>query len=216
GTPQARLMLAIRDLEMAYGGQPVLKLEALDAEAGEQLCVVGPSGTGKTTLLNVIAGLQTPTRGSVRVGDVKVETLTERERDAFRAANVGYVFQGFHLLQALSALENVELATRFGGGKKNRALELLDALGVRHRAQALPSELSVGERQRVAIARALVNGPRLLLADEPTANLDDRAAERALAGLCESAADHDATLLVVTHDSRARERFDRVVELTPP
>ena len=192
----------------------VLDVPQLALAAGEQVALRGASGTGKTTLLHVIAGIVRPNAGSVRVAGEDVARLDEAARDAWRAQHVGYVFQTFNLLQGFSALENVALASMFAGpAKVERARELLERVGLAGRLDYLPRKLSIGQQQRVAVARALVNSPQLVLADEPTGNLDRANAEAALALLRETCRESGAALLVVSHDERVVERFERVLDL---
>jgi ABC-type lipoprotein export system ATPase subunit len=197
---------------------PVLDIPSFEVKAGEQVCLVGGSGSGKTTFLNVLAGITPATAGRVYIDGTDIMALAEGPRDKFRAANIGYVFQSFNLLQGLSARENVALAGTFvgrgPGSSRKRARELLKRLELGHRVDARPGTLSVGEQQRVGIARALMNEPKVVLADEPTANLDDAGAARALDLLMEVVAERGATLVLVTHDSRVRARFDSVLELS--
>lgn len=196
---------------------PVLDIDALDVEDGAQLCLVGGSGSGKTTLLNVLAGITPPTSGKVFYDGKELSALSESDRDRFRAANIGYVFQSFNLLQALSSLENVAVAGTFAGQGRGQAREraeaLLERLGLKHRLEARPGTLSVGEQQRVGIARALINRPKVVLADEPTANLDDAHAAEVLDLLAEMVREEESTLVLVTHDARVKERFGSVVDL---
>jgi ABC-type lipoprotein export system ATPase subunit len=166
-------------------------------------------------LLNILAGVLVPTAGRVRLGEADLFSSSESERDRFRARNIGCVFQTFNLLQGLSALENLTLAQRFAGiapaAARRRAIELLQRLDLSARADARPAELSVGEQQRVAIARAVSKRPSLVLADEPTASLDDENAGAAIELLLEAC--EDSTLIVVTHDARLQGRFDDVRSL---
>jgi putative ABC transport system ATP-binding protein len=187
-------------------------VQALSLEPLSHVCLVGSSGSGKTTLLNILAGILVPTTGKVELDDVELFRLSEAARDRFRAERVGCVFQTFNLLQGLSALENLTLAQTFAGISQTRAkargLELLEQLGLADRADARPSELSVGEQQRIAIARAVSKRPGLVLADEPTASLDDdnaRAAIELLLDTCKA-----STLIVASHDPRLIERFSDV------
>lgn len=202
---------------------PVLDIAELAIEDGEQVCLVGGSGSGKTTLLNVLAGISQPTKGKVLYDGRDIAAMSEAERDTFRAENIGYVFQSFNLLQSLSSLENVAIAGTFGGLSKaesrKRATELLQRVDLGHRLDARPGTLSVGEQQRVGIARALINQPKVVLADEPTANLDEERADEVLDLLAEIVDEEEATLILVTHEARVRERFadgdedQRVVDL---
>lgn len=209
--------LKVRFRDPAGREVPVLDVPELLIEDGRRLCLVGGSGSGKTTLLNVLAGIVTPTEGRVLHGDVDLAALPEAARDRFRAEHVGYVFQTFNLLQSLSALENVALAGRFGGQKRAEALTRAEALlgrvDLAHRMDARPGTLSVGEQQRVGIARALMNRPGVVLADEPTANLDEARSEEVLALLEEVVAEQEATLVLVTHEREVQARFDDVVAL---
>ena len=213
-------LLSIRDLKKAYalpGGErvPVLDVASFEVGEGEQVALAGGSGTGKTTLLHIIAGILTADSGSVRLGGTEVTTLGESERDRFRANSIGYVFQTFHLLNGYSALDNVLLGMTFGPGEDEaHARSLLERLGLGERMDYSPAQLSVGQRQRVAVARALANRPRLVLADEPTGNLDARNAEEALELMRSVCSDQGASLLVVSHDPRVLDAFDRVDDLT--
>lgn len=187
---------------------PVLDVPEFAVADGEHVCIVGPSGCGKTSLLHVIAGVLRPDAGRVRHGDVDLVTLREAERDRFRARNIGYVFQTFNLLPALTSRENVALALTLAGRSSGEAMttatKLLQDMGLGARLDALPDTLSSGEQQRVAVARAVVKRPPLVLADEPTANLDDEAAAQALSVLTEGVRSAGSALIVVTHDARAR------------
>ena len=172
-------MLQVTDLVKSFpqpgGGQlTVLDVQDFQIAAGEQVALIGQSGGGKTTLLHLIAGLLTPTSGSIRVDNTDLTRLSEQGRDRFRASTIGYVFQTFNLLPAFSAIENVRLGMTFGHGRHDaaRASHLLARVGLADRAHYRPNQLSVGQQQRVAIARSLAGKPKLLLADEPTANVD--------------------------------------------
>ena len=190
-------------------------LAALDLELqGDEHCaLIGPSGSGKTTLLHILAGIMRPTSGDITIDGEAVYLPTTRD-DRWRARRIGMVPQKLHLLASLSALDNVRLAQYLvGSGTHATARTLLIDLGLEARLYARPEHLSVGEQQRVAIARAVVNKPRLLLADEPTSNLDDANAEQAVDLLFEAARMTGALLVVATHDARIRERFVRQVHL---
>jgi len=197
------------------GHTDVVVLEDVDLvlEAGERVAISGRSGAGKTTLLALLGGLERPQRGSLRVGDDDLSTLDGDALAAYRRKTVGFVFQHFGLLGSLTALENVELAMAVASTprrrRSTRARALLDAVGLSDRADHLPSALSGGESQRVAIARALANAPRLLLADEPTGNLDDESSALVLDLLAASADGHGCTLVVATHDETVAGRWDR-------
>ncbi len=216
-------MLEINDLIKQYrspDGQliTVLRLGQLRLERGEQAALVGPSGSGKTTLLHLIAGLLTPTAGTITLAGQRVETLREKERDLWRARNVGYVFQSFNLLPNLNALENVLAASAFArvipeSQGRPRADELLRTVGLADRLQHRPSQLSIGEQQRVAVARALVNRPRLILADEPTASLDRENGRNVLELLRRLCREQESTLILATHDPAVMELFSRRIEL---
>ncbi|MEU4657277.1 ABC transporter ATP-binding protein [Streptomyces sp. NPDC023723] len=188
----------------------------LDVPAGQTLAVTGPSGCGKSTLLQLLGGLDRPTDGEVWLGGRRVDDLGERALARLRRRAVGFVFQGFHLMDELTAAENVELPALLAGAgpraARDRAAALLDRVGLADRARHLPAELSGGQRQRVAIARALVNEPLVVLADEPTGNLDSAATHDILRLFGELGA-AGQTLVVVTHDERVAATADRVVAL---
>ncbi len=211
-----------RDLVKEYrlGRDNVVRALAgvdLEVEAGEFVALLGKSGSGKSTLLNVVGGLDRPTAGQVAVGGTELADLSERDLAAFRARTVGFVFQSFHLQPRYPAWENVALPLVFLGvgrrERRRRAAALLDDVGLAHRIDHRPAELSGGEQQRVAFARSLVSEPRVLLADEPTGNLDSETS-RQIAGLLESAHERGATLLLVTHDREMAEgSADRVIRM---
>jgi putative ABC transport system ATP-binding protein len=199
------------------GAQAVAALDgvSLAIEAGALVAVAGPSGSGKSTLLHLLGAMDVPDEGTIRVGAEEVTALARRERVDYRR-RIGFVFQSFHLLSALTALDNVAaplLPYRADFDKQERARELLAAVGLAGREDALPSELSGGQQQRVAIARALVNDPILLLADEPTGNLDSRTGEELLQLLLDLRAQRGTTVLVATHDPVIASRCDRIVRL---
>ena len=208
-------LLEIRDLRKDYTSpegelQRVLDVPAFSLEAGEQVAIAGSSGSGKTTFLNILAGILPADGGSVHFGEVEVTSLSEAERDRYRARELGYVFQSFHLLGGYSALENVVLGSSFGpGGDVAQARELLTRLGLAERLNHRPHQLSIGQQQRVALARALVGAPRLVLADEPTGNLDPRHALEALELLRELCREQGAALLLVSHDPAVLDSFER-------
>jgi len=211
-------MLSIERLVKRYGARTILDGLSLTLEPGALVAVVGESGAGKSTLLNLIAGLETADAGRIALGGTDLATLDDDARTRLRRQSIGFVFQAFHIVPHLNALENVMLPLVLQGVRSReriaRASAMLEAVGLGDRAQAMPRELSGGELQRIAIARALVHRPALVLADEPTGNLDPDTAQSVLALLAASArADHAATILV-THSERAAQTADRVLRLT--
>jgi putative ABC transport system ATP-binding protein len=186
----------------------------LEIDAGESVVVTGPSGCGKSTLLHLLGGLDLPDAGEVWVGDERIDRLSERARARVRRQRIGFVFQDFHLMEELNAAENVELPALLAGrssrAARSRAHALLEQIGLADRASHLPAALSGGQRQRVAVARALVNEPAVLLADEPTGNLDTAATADVLR-LFEQLRTSGQTLVVVTHDVRTAATADRMI-----
>ena len=183
--------------------------------AGESVAVVGPSGAGKSTLLALLAGLDLPSSGQVLLNGTNLSTLDEDGRAGVRAASVGFVFQSFHLVPSLNALENVMLPLELAGhGEARRAArELIDKVGLKDRWSHYPAQLSGGEKQRVAIARAFATAPAVLFADEPTGNLDSRTGANIMALMFELNQNSSTTLVLVTHDGSLAERCDRIIEL---
>ena len=197
-------MITIKGVTKNYGNTPVLRGIDATISKGDFITLVGASGAGKSTLLHLIAGLETSTEGSIRFNGVSLEDMNKNELNTFRNSHVGLVFQFHNLLPELTALENTTLPKWIGGSMddqaKERALELLGLLGIAHRANHLPSELSGGEQQRVAIARALMNEPEILLADEPTGNLDSANAQAVHELLINLNEKLGQTIVVVTHN----------------
>jgi putative ABC transport system ATP-binding protein len=208
-------MIAVRGLAHRYGAAQALRLAEWKVAQGERWLVLGPSGCGKTTLLHVLAGLVRPAEGEVEVSGENLRKLEGARLDRWRATTVGIVLQALHLVRHLSVRDNLRLAQYLAQVPQDdaRIADTLGALGVAAKSARRPSELSQGEQQRVAIARAVVNRPKLVLADEPTANLDDAAAATVVDLLSEQAARHGATLVVATHDARVKGKFRERLEL---
>ena len=193
----------------------VLDIPHFSIAPAEQVILLGESGGGKTTLLHCIAGIMQPTSGTITLDGVELTRLSEAGRDRVRAAKVGYVFQTFNLLPGFTALENVRLGMTFGEGKHDidRARSLLSRVGLGDREHHKPAQLSVGQQQRVAVARALANRPKLLLADEPTANIDPQNQERIIDLIRETCQEEQVAILMVTHSLHVAEQFSRVERL---
>jgi len=208
-------VISVRGLSHRYGAAEALRLPDWRVAQGERWLVLGPSGCGKTTLLHVLAGLVRPSEGQVEVAGENLLKLEGARLDRWRATTVGIVLQALHLVKHLSVRDNLRLAQYLAKAPQDDARidDTLGALGVGAKSARRPSELSQGEQQRVAIARAVVNRPKLVLADEPTANLDDASAATVIDLLAEQAARHGATLVVATHDARVKGKFRERLEL---
>ena len=212
-------MITIENVQLAYTAGDtsvqVLNNASMHVEAGQSVAIVGPSGSGKTSLLLVLTGLETPDSGSVVFNSTPLHTLSSDARADIRRDSIGIVFQGFHLIPSLTARENVALPLDIAGGTgtRVRAAELLDHVGLGHRLDHYPNAMSGGERQRVAIARALIHQPSLIVADEPTGNLDNQTGDSIADLLFELNQQNDATLLLVTHDPSLAARCQRQVRL---
>lgn len=213
-------VLRARGLRKEYGkGEGLVRAVdgvALDIGAGETVAVMGPSGCGKSTLLHLLGGLDRPSEGEVSLNGGRIDDIGERALARMRRTAIGFVFQAFHLMEELTAIENVELSALLAGrpprAARRRAAELLERVGLADRARFLPSALSGGQRQRVAIARALSNEPLVVLADEPTGNLDSAATLDVLR-LFESLHESGQTLVIVTHDARIAATADRMISM---
>ena len=206
-------LVQVDDISKAYSGLVALDHVSFEVLAGEWIAIMGPSGSGKTTLINILGGLDRPTRGRAIVDGVNVGKLGERELTRYRAERVGFVFQHFHLVPYLSAVENVMLAQYFHSvADEAEAVESLARVGLRDRIHHLPSQLSGGEQQRVALARALINHPKLILADEPTGNLDETN-EHIVLELLQELHRAGHTILLVTHSPEIGRMADRRIEL---
>ena len=207
-------VLAGESLTRTFGDVRAVDGVSLRVASGEAVLILGPNGSGKTTLLSMLGGLLQPTSGRVLIAGTDVTAMSEQARCDFRLRTIGFIFQSFHLLDALTARENVQLVLDLAhDSDPERADTLLDELGVRHRADFLPHAMSGGEKQRVAIARALANDPAILLADEPTGSLDSQAGEATIRLLCDAARRHGKAVIIVSHDTRIVPRVDRVLSM---
>jgi ABC-type lipoprotein export system ATPase subunit len=214
-------LLELSALTKAYVGPDGVKSSVVDVAsfslaAGQQIALRGSSGSGKTTFLHLIAGILAADSGSVKIDGTDMAALSESKRDRLRAGSIGYIFQTFNLLQGYTALENVMLGMAFGphGADATRARALLERVGLAERLHYRPRQLSTGQQQRVAVARALANRPKLVLADEPTGNLDTRNAREALRLIREVCRENGAALLLVSHDPAVLAAFEEVQEFT--
>lgn len=209
-------MIEITDLKkIYYMGKvevPALRGIELNIERGEFVALMGPSGSGKSTLLNMVGLLDTPTSGGIVIDGIDVSSLNDNQRADFRLRKMGFVFQFFSLLMELNSLENVELPMIMDERKYDRAASLLELVGIGDRADHYPSELSGGQQQRVAIARALANEPAILLADEPTANLDTESSNQIVA-LFRELNEKGQTIIMVTHEPELGEKADRIIRI---
>jgi ABC-type lipoprotein export system ATPase subunit len=211
-------LVRTRDLVKNYGSVSVLRGVTFEVAPGERVAILGKSGSGKSTLLHLIGGLDVPTSGTVTVAGRNLGQLSRNERAEFRLTTVGIIFQAFHLIPNRSAVENVELPMTFAARSKRerhrQAVAVLETIGLGHRLKHRPAELSGGERQRVAIARALVNQPQLLLADEPTGNLDSATGTGVLEEILQQVKSRGMALVLVTHDEElAKRSSDRVLHM---
>jgi putative ABC transport system ATP-binding protein len=217
--PTCEVLVSVRGVDRVYakGGEKVYALRDvnLDVYREEYVSIMGPSGSGKTTLFNMIGALDLPTAGEVKVGGVSLPSLTSEELSYFRCKHIGYVFQSYNLIPWLSAIGNVMLPITFLGTSEadahRRAQEVLDRVGLGQRLEHTPGELSGGQQQRVAIARALANDPAILLADEPTANLDQHTGEEIIALMSRLCKEEGVTVITATHDHKMLAASDRIV-----
>lgn len=214
-----QVMIKIQDVAMYYylNNERLTVLQAINLSVarGERIAIVGPSGSGKTTLLLLLAGLEQPGSGTIQLDDIALDQLDRDQLADLRRDRIGIVFQSFHLIPSLSALENAALPLEIAGRRdaRRQASQILERVGLASRQRHYPSQLSGGEQQRVAIARALVHRPPLLLADEPTGNLDDHTGAEITELLFALNRETDATLVLVTHDRALAERCDRILHL---
>ena len=204
-----------RQVTTPDGELTILDRVSLQVMPGDAVAIVGPSGSGKSTLLGLLAGLEEPSGGSVQLFGKELSTLSQDEKAALRAGNVGFVFQTFHLLEGLTAIENVEIALELAGDKHTRlaAADLLDQVGLSERVNHYPSQLSGGEQQRVALARAFAVNPKVLFADEPTGNLDATSSSLIAGLFFNLRQQYGSALLLVTHDEVLANRCDRILTL---
>jgi ABC-type lipoprotein export system ATPase subunit len=208
-------MISTSNITFSYSKDQIFHMPDLYCEAGSTILITGDSGKGKTTYLHILGGLLKPTTGAIEIDKENMLALSEKKLDKFRGKNIGIVLQKSHFVSALTVLENLEMASWLATGKKNsvRAKKLLEQLDVANQANKLPSQLSIGQQQRVSIARALMNEPKVLLADEPTSSLDDKNAEKVIELLTSLSKEYKAALVIVTHDSRIKEKFINKITL---
>jgi putative ABC transport system ATP-binding protein len=212
-------MLELKSLKKSYhqGTQTIEIFENLNfrVEEGQRVAIMGKSGSGKSTLLSLISGIIKPDDGDISLNDTSYKALQESELNDFRAMNIGFVFQNFHLVSYLNALENVMLPAKVCNisNPREKAIKLLESVGLDHRLDHLPSQLSGGEKQRVAIARALIHNPKIILADEPSGNLDDETGNAVMDILFELIKKNNTTLILVTHSKDVANRCEKTYEL---
>ena len=209
--------LRVTNAQKSFGNVGVLRGVDLEIKRGERDALMGPSGSGKSTLLNCICGIEPLDRGTIKVGEHDLSTLSNQELEKLRRQSIGYVFQSFHLLPTLTAFENIEFAAQLVGMENSKRIkrveELMDFVGLTHRKEHFPDALSGGERQRVALARALIHQPSLVLADEPTGSLDTEAGSQVLELLSSLSEKQGVAILLVTHDRASTRICDRVISM---
>ncbi|MEL7655140.1 MAG: ABC transporter ATP-binding protein [Bacillota bacterium] len=214
-------LIAVKNVRKVYrmGEERVVALDnvSLDIFKGEVICFLGASGSGKSTFLNMVAGLEKPTKGEIYIGGIPIHKLNEENVTLFRQKNIGFIFQAYHLLPMFTASENVSLPLIFRGlDKKKRekmARETLEAVGLKGYANRKPSQMSGGQQQRVGIARALVGNPKIIFADEPTGNLDTHTSKEVMEIMMAKVREYQRTLIIVTHDKKIAEYADRIVTI---
>lgn len=208
-------MISTKNITFSYQKDQVFHMPDVFCQAGNTLLVTGNSGKGKTTYLHILAGLLKPTSGEIIIDGKNIVGLSESKADKFRGKHIGVVFQKSHFIASLTVIENLEMASWLATGKKHsrRAKDLLAKLDIEEQANKLPSQLSIGQQQRVSIARALMNEPKVLLADEPTSSLDDSNADKVINLLESLSKEYQAALIIVTHDSRIKQKFTNQITM---
>ncbi|MES2653581.1 MAG: ABC transporter ATP-binding protein [Bacteroidota bacterium] len=208
-------MISIQSVAHQYNGSSLMNFKDWEIKEGEQWLLLGESGSGKTTLLHILTGILKPKQGEVNINNTSIYTLSSKKLDQFRGRNIGIIFQKPHLIKSLTISENLALAQSFAQLPKSesRIIEVLESLGIADKKKAYPNELSQGQLQRVSIARAVINKPSLLIADEPTASLDDKNAAAVLNLLKQQSGLNQATLIVATHDKRVKDAFTTTYDL---
>ncbi len=210
--------LSVENLHLSFRSPngkslPVVQVPAFSMEHNQQIAMKGPSGSGKTTFLHMLAGVLTPDSGQILIDGQSMGAMNESDRDQLRSGMIGYIFQSFNLLNGFSCMENLLLAMSLNGSSNfDRARSLLDKVGLGDRKHHLPGQLSIGQQQRVAIARALINRPKLVLADEPTGNLDPSNTDRSLELLCSLCKEWESALILVSHDPRVIGKFEHQID----
>jgi len=208
-------MIQTQNITFSYAGKVNFVFPDIRTESGETLLITGGSGKGKTTLLHLLGGLLRPKSGTIFIGETEISKLSAKRLDQFRGKNIGLVLQQSHFVEAFSVLENISMASWLATGKKSeeKAKSLLKQLDLEDQMYKLTSQLSIGQQQRVSIARALINEPKLLLADEPTSSLDDENAFKVADLLSNLSKEYKASLIIVTHDQRLKDRFSNQISL---
>jgi ABC-type lipoprotein export system ATPase subunit len=208
-------MISTSNVQYAYPGQPVVRYPDVVCDKNEHALILGPSGTGKTTLLHLLGGILSPASGEITIGDTAVHTLRGHALDTFRGKHIGIIFQKPHFVRSLTAMENLLLTQNLSGNHpdKSRVLSLMEQLSIAQNAHKKTHAMSIGEQQRLAIARALINHPDVILADEPSSALDDQNCQQMIELLLQVANHSNANLIVVTHDSRIKNMIDKKIYL---